>query len=356
MATIQKRTNAAGKTSYRAMIRVKGFPAESASFDRKTDAREWAAKTERAIRERRHFGTDRKHTFTELVGAYREAAAPRLKTWQVREDHLKRWREAFGAGCLLTEITPERIAAERDKLKTEATKRGSVRSGPTVARYLATLSACLSFAQKELHWIPSNPASQVRKPKEAPGRIRYLDQEEIPRLLDACRNSTCPDLLPAAVLALTTGGRREEILGLRWAQVDFQSRRITLKAGETKNGEGRPLPLSRQAFELLQERAKVRRLNDDRVFPPTARAKKAEYIDLRKPWETALKQAGIEDFHWHDLRHTAASYLAMSGVSPLEISKILGHKTMAMVSRYSHLAPDRVSELGDALADKLGLG
>lgn len=110
-----------------------------------------------------------------------------------------------------------------------------------------------------------------------------------------------------------------------------------------------------EAFTLLKERTKVRNLKDDRVFPTTSRAKKATMLDLRSPWEAALKAAKVTDFRWHDLRHTAASYLAMQGVSPLEISKILGHRTMAMVSRYSHLAPGRVVELGDALAARMGL-
>lgn len=157
-------------------------------------------------------------------------------------------------------------------------------------------------------------------------------------------------------------------MGLRWPQIDFKARAISLRQGETKNNEARTLPLVGEAFTLLQERGKVRNLKDDRVFPTTARATKATMLDLRTPWETAVERAGlghyegegkkrkfVPDFRWHDLRHTTASYLAMQGVSPLEISKILGHKTMAMVSRYSHLSPGRMVELGDKLAERMGL-
>lgn len=77
---------------------------------------------------------------------------------------------------------------------------------------------------------------------------------------------------------------------------------------------------------------------------------------MRAPFAAALKTAQITDFHWHDLRHTAASYLAMAGTSLLEIAKVLGHRTLAMVARYSHLSPGRVVELGDLLADRLGVG
>jgi integrase len=97
-------------------------------------------------------------------------------------------------------------------------------------------------------------------------------------------------------------------------------------------------------------------LGDDRIFPPTAKAKKADCLDLRQPWEKALKEAGIADFHWHDLRHTAASYLAMSGVSLVEIAKVLGHRTLAMVARYSHLSDGHIVATGQKLADRLGVG
>jgi integrase len=99
----------------------------------------------------------------------------------------------------------------------------------------------------------------------------------------------------------------------------------------------------------------VRSLNDDRVFPPTSRAKKSECLDLRQPWDKAIKEAGIVNFHWHDLRHTAASYLAMAGVSLVEISKILGHRTMQMVSRYSHLSDGHIVATGEKLAQRLGI-
>ena len=140
---------------------------------------------------------------------------------------------------------------------------------------------------------------------------------------------------------------------LRFGQIDFSRRVITLH--DTKNGERRAIPLVGEAFTLLQDRAKVRNLLDDRVFPPTARAKRAESRDLRQPWEEALKEAGITDFHWHDLRHTAASYLAMSGVSLVEIAKVLGHRTLAMVARYSHLSDGHIVATGQKLAERLGV-
>jgi integrase len=105
---------------------------------------------------------------------------------------------------------------------------------------------------------------------------------------------------------------------------------------ETKNGEHRVLPLAGPAPDLLRERSRVRRIDTDLVFPGRLHPNKP--VDLRTPFETALKVARTEDFHWHDLRHTAASYLAMNGASLAEIAEVLGHKTLAMVKRYAHLS------------------
>lgn len=143
-------------------------------------------------------------------------------------------------------------------------------------------------------------------------------------------------------------------MSLRWGQIDFKRKVITLN--KSKNGDKRALPLVGEAFELLEARSKIRSITDDRVFPPSSLAKKSEYIDLRQPWEVAREEAGIKDFRWHDLRHTAASYLVMNGVSLVEVAKILGHRTLAMVLRYAHLSPQHIVSTGDKLATRLGLG
>lgn len=350
MATIEKRTTDAG-TSYRVKIRLRGFPPESATFERLTDARAWAAKTEADMKAGRHFGESKRHTFGELVKAYSEQAKPLLKSWDHRETHLAYWLDALG-DCQLDAITPARIAKERDKLLTEETYRHTKRTGATVVRYLAALSACMAHGMRELQWLERNPVERIKKPAESKGRVRFLSDEERARLLDVCRPHA--DLYLAVVLSLTTGARQAEIIGLRWRQIDFARQIISLEV--TKNGDRRALPLVGEAFTLLRERSRVRTLREDRIFPPSARAKKADYLDLRQPWEKALKEAGIADFHWHDLRHTAASYLAMSGVSLVEIAKVLGHRTLHMVARYSHLSDGHIVATGQRLADRLGVG
>lgn len=358
MATIQKRINKDGATSYRVQIRLKGFPPESASFERLTDAKEWAKKTEAEMKAGRHFGASKRHTFNDLADEYLPHAKDKIR--------LAYWRGIFGADTLDT-ITPARIGKQRDKLLSQETPRFATpatgnavqdakrpkakRKGATVNRFLASLSASLVYGVKTLQWIERNPCERIAKPPESKGRVRFLSDDERTALLAACKPHD--DLYLAVVLALSTGARQAEIMTLRYGQIDFARKVITLT--QTKNGETRALPLVSSAFTLLQERAKVRSLTDDRVFPPTGRAKKAECLDLRQPWEKAIKAAGITDFHWHDLRHTAASYLAMSGVSLVEISKILGHRTMQMVSRYSHLSDGHIVQTGEKLAARLGI-
>jgi integrase len=367
MATIEKRTASDGATSYRAKIRVKGFPVESATFERLTDAREWSKRIEADMKAGRYFGGGKMKTLGDLFNKYEATAAPRLKSWSGVKRRLDWWREKAG-GELLDSITPARIAAWRDELlATPKRNGGGQRSGADVNRALAALSAAIKHGINELEWLEKNPVKRVTKPKEGGGRIRFLSDDEMPRLLSAVRASPHPDLLPAVLLALTTGARSGEILGLRWSQIDFKRRTITLAHGATKNDAGRSLPLSGEVADLLQARNKVRKIDDDRVFPPHPGCKA---LELRDPWKAALVQAGIDvrsvnykgrkagetsDFRWHDLRHTAASYLTMAGVSAIEVARVLGHKTLAMSLRYSHLAPDRVTELGDKLAARMGV-
>jgi len=365
MATIEKRVTGVGKTTYRVKVRLRGHAPESGTFERLVDAKAWAAKIETDMRTGRHFGGASRHTFTELVDEY-ESEATNLRSFGDRKQHLVYWREAFGAD-LLSDITPQRIKREREKLldvptrytsratgkpEIDAKREMGKRSGPTVNRYLATLSACFAFGVKTLGWIERNPCERVNRSKENPGRVRFLSDEELPRLLDACRPN--PDLYLAVLLSLTTGARQSEIMGLRWGQIDFVRSVITLKHGTTKNKDARSLPLVGEAFTLLQQRARVRSLHDDRVFPPTS--ENAQYRDVREGWVRALQAANVKDFRWHDLRHTAASYLAMSGVSLVEIAKVLGHRTLAMVARYAHLSDEHIVSTGEKLAARLGVG
>lgn len=338
MATIEKRTDAQGRTTYRVKIRIQGASAQSATFPRKTDALKWAKSTEAAIHEGRYLPSTeaRKHTLANLIDRYERDILPRKApaSQTAQRTQLAWWREHLGA-LSLDALTPARIAEGRDALAaTVSLRRKTPLSASTINRHLAALSHACTVAIKEYGWLEANPVLRVTKPKEPRGRVRYLSDDERARLLAACQASASPDLYPAVVLALSTGARAQELMGLRWPQIDLARRMAVLH--ETKNGERRVLPLTGHALELLRARAKVRRIDTDLVFPGRRHPDKP--LDLRTPFETALAAAGISDFRWHDLRHTAASYLAMNGASLAEIAEVLGHKTLAMVKRYAHLS------------------
>jgi integrase len=163
--------------------------------------------------------------------------------------------------------------------------------------------------------------------------MRFLSDDERQRLLTACQGSRNQYLYTVVVLALSTGARKMELLRLTWQDVDLQRGVLTLH--ETKNGERHILHLTNLALALMRQHAKRQRMDAALVFPDPTGTKPCS---IREAWEYAVKRAGIADFRFHDLRHSAASYLAMSGASLAEIAEILGHKTLSMVKRYTHLS------------------
>lgn len=340
MANIEKRITKSGKISFRVKVRLKGFPIQTASFHRLTDARKWAQQIESSLREGRHFkiAEAKRHTLAQAIDRYMVAILPtKPKSGFSQIGQLHWWKNSLGAHTL-AEITPALLAEQRDKLLKEKTNRKQLRTPATVNRYLALLSHVFTIAIKEWQWIEENPLLKITKPKEPRGRVRFLSDEERQRLLQTCKASENKILYMVVVLALSTGARRMELLGLNWKDIDLQRGVIILH--ETKNGERRVLTLCGHALELMKQHEKKRNLNCDFVFPGK---NLKNPIDIRSTWETALKRANIPNFRFHDLRHSAASYFAMNGASLAEISEILGHKTLQMVKRYAHLSEAHIS-------------
>lgn len=350
MANIETRTGDDGSPTFRVRIRLRGYPAVSQSFARKTDAKRWATQTEAAIREGRYFqaAEAKRHTLAEAIDRYSaDFLDGRLKDAEGRRSQLAWWRRELGAFSL-DELTPARIASARDKLAAGKTHLGGRRSPATVTRYLAALSHCLSVAMREFCWMEDNPLRRVTKPREPRGRVRFLDDNERARLLDAVKASTDPNLHALVVLALATGMRQGEAMGLTWADVDFDRSRAVLH--DTKNGERRAVPLSRSAVAVLREHGKLRRLGVAFVFPSV---RTNEPVFPRDAWERAVAAAEIENFRFHDLRHSTASYLAMHGASLMEIAEVLGHKTLAMVRRYAHLSEQHTRGVLERMNDAI---
>ena len=140
-----------------------------------------------------------------------------------------------------------------------------------------------------------------------------------------------------------------EICTLRWRDIDLKKGQAILR--KTKNKQTRIIPIQSYALELMKEKRKVRRIDTDLVFPATIDPQKS--FDFKKSWQSLMDKTEIKDFRWHDLRHCAGSYLAMNGASAREIAEILGHKTLQMAMRYSHLSESHSASVVKSMNEKM---
>lgn len=335
MANIQKRISKTGKVSYRALVRIKGCPPQSATFSSITKAREWASRTENKIKDGKYFSQikSKKFLVSDMIDRYVRNELPKKpKVMQDWSGQLRWWKEKIG-NYTLADITPSLLSKVRDVLSQEDSARGKPRSSSTINRYMTTLQCVFSIAIREWELLDVNPFLRIRKLKEPRGRVRYLNDKERIRLLKECKEIKNPYLYPVVLIAISTGARKMEILSLKWSEVDLQNGRVILE--ETKNGERRSLSLVKEVLEVIK-RLYNKRESEVWLFP--SKKNRDKPFDITRGWKRALKNAQIENFRFHDLRHTSASYLAMNGASMGEIADILGHKTLQMVKRYSHLS------------------
>jgi integrase len=351
MATIEERTSKSGETTYRVKIRLKGEKPQEATFKRKSDAKKWAGSIEAAIREGRHFRCveAKRRTLAELIDKYIDNVLPhKSESMQsAQRNQLLWWKEKSGYS-LLADFTPQIIGKLREELSKGTTNRGKKRTTATVNRYLAALSHVLSTAVNEYEWLETNPLLKIKRQPESQGRVRYLDDDERGRLLSACKQSSNQQLYAIVVLALSTGMRKGEILNLKRRDVFLNEGFVVLD--KTKNKERRRVPIISHAYEVLSYQLKIARLDTDYVFPSKDGKKP---IDIKRPWEVAVLNAQLDDFRFHDLRHSCASYLAMNGASQRDLMEVLGHKTVQMTKRYSHLSDSHISSVVGSMNEKI---
>ena len=367
MAIIRELTAKDGTPRYKVEIRLKGNPKQYATFKRKTDAKKWIASTESAMRENRHFKTAeaKKHTLADAIDKYSSTILTTrytVKEQRNRRPILAWWKNEIGY-CVMADLTTATFAECRDKLAQKTNNSGKAFSADSIKKYFGVIKSVLKACVIDWLWLEQSPLrdNRVELPELPQGRIRFLDDDERERLLTACKVSNNPLLYPAFVLALSTGMRQGETMNLYWKEpakppietawgvVNLEQNCIVLH--ETKNGSKRRVPLIGLALALLKNHAKVRRLDTLLLFPSTKDAQKP--IDLKSAWLVALKRAEIDNFRWHDIRHTTASYLAMNGASLAEIAEVLGHKTLAMVKRYAHLSDGHVSNVVASMNAKI---
>lgn len=231
-------------------------------------------------------------------------------------------------------------------------------SNSTINRELAALSAAINHCNREWEWQLPNPVAG-RMLKENDARDRYLTHGEVGRLVSAAQKQRNRGLTADFILlAVNTGCRREEMLGLEWSRVDLSGDEpvIRLEGRHTKSGKRRTIPLNGDALAALKRRrAFVAEHCPDSpwVF---ARRSGERAVSIRSAFEKACREAGIKNVRIHDLRHTAASWMITEGASLEVVKELLGHSSITMTERYAHLAPHRVREAVNRLESRFGHG
>ncbi len=330
MATIRKL-----RGRWQAQVRRRGMKPRCKSFDTKLEAEKWARDLEAQV-DRFGAAPDTKilenTTLGQLLERYQREISP-SKRGSVQEiqriDVLRRHDLAYRT---LIGLSQQDVASFRDeRLQSVAPS--------TAVRELAILSHVLEVAIRD--WglpLARNVVKLVRRPVIRNERSRRLTGDEEQRLLDGCDSGQIPYLKTLLILAIETGMRRGELLGLRWSDISHNRRVITLPM--TKNGYGREVPLSQRAFDVLMDWKSRVDVDQSTVFPMTPGA-------LEQAWRRLLARSNVKDLRFHDLRHEGVSRLFERGLNMIEVSSISGHKELRMLKRYTHLsADDLVARLG----------
>ncbi|MGD8164779.1 site-specific integrase [Pantoea sp. FN0307] len=247
-----------------------------------------------------------------------------------------------------------RKAAERWKQRAASMQKKGIDIGmykpepvstSTKAKHLALMKALMRAAEREWKWIEKSPVIKV--PQERNKRVRWLEPAEAKRLIDEC-----PEPLKSTVeFALATGLRRSNIVNLKWQQIDMQRKVAWIYPEESKSGRAIGVALNDTACAVLKRQLGK---HHNWVFVHTEAVKRNDgtttasvrkmRVDSNTAWRAALKRAGVEDFRFHDLRHTWASWLIQSGVPLSALQEMGGWESIEMVQRYAHLAPNHLTE------------
>ena len=352
MATIRRK----GDMQWHCQIRKKGFPSQTRTFNTRAEAEAWAKLTE-AEMIRGVFVSRAEAEATTLADAldrYKREFTIHKKSAFSEGKKIDAWKRHKLASRFLASLRPTDFAAYRDE-RLDAGKKAS-----TVRLELAVISHLFTVAAKEWGMPLQNPVQNIRKPRLDNARDRRLSEEEERYLLAAIDNPGSGAGIrrnvwvgPMVRLALETSMRRGELLSLEWKRIDLE--RCFAVLPDTKNGEGRAVPLSSRAVAILNG---IPRSIGGKVFPTTANAfrisfdralkrAKKNYIEDCKNADKEPEKVFLEDLHFHDTRHEATSRLFEKGLNQIEAASVTGHKTLQMLKRYTHLNAEK-------LAKKLG--
>ncbi len=305
----------------------------STGTEDKCKAQEYHDKLKASLWEQQRLGVKPRRAWKEAV--VRWLAETSEKVTHQEDVRKLRWLDSFLGDLMLDEITLDVL----DGIKAEKLKMAGK---PTVNRYLALIRSVLLRARDEWEWIDRTP--KVKLFKEGPGRERSITAEQAATLLGE---------LPAhqrdvVLFALATGLRQSNVLGLEWSHVNLDTGHAWVDAAQSKNRKPIAVPLNATALQVLRRQLGK---HPERVF--TYRGRPLAWGNTLA-WRKALKRAGIENFRWHDLRHSWASWHRQAGTPTHELQRLGGWRSSVMVERYAHLAPDHLAQAANRLDPLLG--
>ncbi len=312
------------------------------NFKKKKDAENELAARRLAKEDGNYY--EKKRTYTvilkELLEKYKENYCNQ-RSWETYKKYgIESIEEYFGRDRCLSEIRYIDIETYQNHLRKKLTKSGTIRKEASINREMAILRHMLN---KAVEWdmMEKSPFDRGKslQLKENNKRLRFLSHEEIEKLLPECPTY----LRRIVVCALSTGMRRGEILSLKWEQI----RNGFIYLQRTKTNEGREIPINDTLEALFEEIRQERHLRSEYVFTYQDRP----LHELKRAFGGALRRAGIQDFRFHDLRHTFASHLVMNGASIKDVQELLGHKDTKMTNRYAHLSPEHKTKAVRLLND-----
>lgn len=343
--SIEKRKLKSGY-NWRAVVRVTGHPTVCATFSRKQEGEDWERVTKAQIKAGKYRTTKPmlQKSFADLVDRYiEEFVTSQHKSSEDTKRYLAYFKDSIGQYALVY-ITPELILEERKKLLETPTYRGQERNAATVNRYMSSIGGALRYAWKTLRWIDDNPCASIQKLKEYPKHRRTLNEDEVPRLTEACQQSKNPYLYCLALFALTTGARKGEILALTWKCIDFDRAIAHIK--DSKNGRPRRIGLVPPLVEELRRLYECRDVRKPLVF-----ASKTTFgtIDPKKAWKKAMENAKIQDFVLHGLRHYYSTFGGKIGASGQQLRSQLGHSSASMTDHYTHTDVEATRYIGEQI-------
>jgi integrase len=321
---------------WQVQVRRYGHTPQSKSFRSKADAQRWARHIEAEL-DRTLIPNDPRLlstiTIAEVLTRYRDTHTQSHRGHVSEAKRIEVFLRADWCKLPLAKASPALFSRYRD------TRLKQVQPG-TVIRELGLLRSIFETARREWGYATFlNPVSEIKKPKAPEGRERRLKPGEFDALAKACKTTACSWLLHGIQLAIETGLRRGELLGIQWQHVNFDA--ALLHVPFTKTDKSRTIPLTDRAIEVLKERQAALPTDDKLAFPVSANA-------FRLAWERCKRRAeragriGVQKLRFHDLRHEAVSRFFEMGLNTAEVATISGHKDMRMLFRYTHLKPEDI--------------